>query len=291
MGLTHQNILGIRITTSSREFILEEIKKWLTQHKETRAANGKYVSDPWIIVTPNPEQIVLAQQNSSFKEMLNQADVTLPDGIGIVMASHLLGRSNGKDNSTSVVARIPGVEFMEDLVRLSAEQRVRIGLIGGSPGLAVNALECLRTKHPRLEGWADEGPELVLGKSGDIEGPGAEYWTAFAKRIVSTKTQIVFVGLGAPKQEHVMSRLSHALSSVCTVNHTARKKDDKGIVLMAVGGSFDMITGRLKRAPLLVRSIGFEWAWRLLQEPWRWKRQLALVQFVVYLLKDVAQKS
>ncbi len=285
MGLTHQNILGIRITTSSKEKILEEIKKWLNHPKEIRQKNGKTVHAPRVIVTPNPEQIVLAQKNSWFKELLNRADVTLPDGIGLVLASRYIHGSWFRAHPDEIQKRIHGVDFMGDLVRLSSEQRVRIGLIGGLPGLAVNALECLREIYPRLEGWVDEGPELIIGKNGDIEGPGEDYWIAFAKRIISTKTQVIFVGLGAPKQEYVIHRLSRALSSIGDSSEISRTKNDTGIILMAVGGSFDLIAGRLKRAPLFIRSIGFEWVWRLVQEPWRWKRQLALIQFLILVVK------
>lgn len=283
MGLKYQNIIGIRVTTSSKEKILEEIKKWLNTPKEIRQKNGKTVRVPRIITTPNPEQIVLAQKNSSFKEMLNQADVTLPDGIGVVWASRMLAQYHDMDETAFVRERIPGVEFMEDLVRLSVEQRVRIGLIGGLPGLAVSALECLRSTYPRLDGWAEEGPDIVMGANGELEGPGTEYWAQYAKRIMSTGTRIVFVGLGAPKQEYGMRRLADALSAL---DQVSQKNKNASIVLMAVGGSFDMIAGRMKRAPLFIRSIGFEWLWRLFREPWRWRRQLALVRFTLLVLRE-----
>lgn len=298
MGLTHQNILEIRITTSPREIILEDIKKWLDNGRWIAGKKKKRTQEPLVIATPNPEQIVLAQQNISFKEMLNQADVTLPDGIGLVIASRFLFGSTVKRQTSKVTSRISGVDFMQDLVQVAAERSVRIGLIGGKPGLAVKALECLRETYPRLEAWADEGPEIMVGNDGNIEGPIDTYWVTLAKRIVATKTQMVFVGLGAPKQEYVISRLARALSSqggeVLSASRQESQqgrraesaRDDKGIILMSVGGSFDMITGRLKRAPVFIRSIGFEWVWRLCQEPWRWKRQLALLRFVVLILRE-----
>lgn len=283
MGLIYQNILGIRVTTSPKEKILEEIKKWLNFPKVIRQNNGKTAYVPWVIATPNPEQIMLARWNSSFKEMLNQADVTIPDGIGVVWASRFLFRAKVQRQKSKVMSRISGVDFMQDLVKIATEQRVRVGLIGGLPGLAVKALECLRVQNPRLEGWAEEGPEIMIDKHGDVDGPGPEYWAGFAKRIVSTKTQIVFVGLGAPKQEYAMHRLAEAIS---VLDQSSQKNKNAGIVLMAVGGSFDMIAGRRTRAPLVIRSIGFEWLWRLFQDPWRWRRQVALVRFVWAILHE-----
>ena len=195
-----------------------------------------------VIVTPNPEQLVESRSDPQFALLLNQADVALPDGIGIAA---MLG-----------VKRIPGIEFMEDLARMAADRSAGIGLIGGSPGLAVKALECLCKKYSGLHGWATTPEESDVS---DI-----------IQKIKKNNTKFVFVGLGAPKQELFIETL----------------KDKVPALYMSVGGSFDVIAGRLKRAPLFIRSIGFEWAWRLFQEPWRWKRQLALVQFVWLVMME-----
>ena len=90
------------------------------------------------------------------------------------------------------------------------------------------------------------------------------------------------MGLGAPKQEEFIERLAREMS----LRSRAKSREKQSLILMSVGGSFDIITGRLKRAPLLIRSIGFEWAWRLAVEPWRWRRQLALVKFIVLVLRE-----
>ena len=242
MQLNSTKILGISITTSPKGVILEYIIKYLDEPV-------KKEQKPLIIVTPNPEQIVLAQKNMEFKELLNRADVALPDGIGVSIAAH--------------VSRIPGVEFMEDLVKVAAKQGDTIGLIGGTKGLAVKALDCLRQKHTGLQGWAVEPEALELQE--------------IVQKIRKTNTRIVFVGLGAPKQEEYIARLAH---------ESQKSKVKSHIVFMSVGGSFDIISGRLKRAPVLMRSIGFEWLWRLIQEPWRWRRQLALVKFIWLVLKE-----
>src|SRR3989344_1780184 len=110
MSLIHQNILQIRVTTSSREVILEEIKKYLFH-------TSKKKPNPLVVTTPNSEQIVLAQKNRRFADVLNKADVALPDGIGPVWALRLLG-------SVRTLDRISGVDFMGDLVGLAEDQGV-----------------------------------------------------------------------------------------------------------------------------------------------------------------------
>lgn len=224
MRLNTIKILGIDITTDDKQFILEEIQK--------------YPKKSLVIVTPNPEQIVLAKQDNNFARILNQADIAIPDGVGVAIAAG--------------VTRIPGVEFMEDLVQIAAKRGDTIGLIGGYDGLAVKALECLSRRTSGLRGWALEPEQAGLSE--------------IVQKIRATKTRMVFVGLGAPKQEEYIEKL-------CS-------KFKVQSIFMSVGGSFDIIAGRVKRAPVLIRSIGFEWIWRLLQEPWRWRRQLALVKFM-----------
>ncbi len=252
MSLNTKKILGIIVTISSREEILEEIQKYLVSE----------VKKPFVIATPNPEQVVLSRHNTPFREILNRADVALPDGIGIALAAG--------------VARVPGVEFMEDLVQFAQARSVGIGLIGGYHGLAVRALECLREKYPKLRGWAEDGPEIRGDGEHVASSLGEAYWSTLAEKIRATKTPIIFVGLGAPKQEFFTARLARQFP-ISSYKFP--------IILMSVGGSFDLLAGSLKRAPLFIRLIGFEWFWRLLQQPWRWKRQLALIQFVLFLVK------
>lgn len=241
MRLNAVKILGIFITNDAKEKILEEIKKYLSHRPSQK---GK----PLIIVTPNPEQIVLAQKNSRFAEILNRADIAIPDGGRLVWASKVLDQG-------AIPARIPGVEFMEELITVASGQSLTVGLIGGRGGVAVEAFECLQKKHSGLRGWGDERIDL----------------DTIAKRIIKSNTRMVFVGLGAPKQEYFIESLSYHLSRVAY----------HPIVLMSVGGSFDIIAGRIPRAPLVIRSMGFEYIWRLLRQPWRVGRQLALVRFLL----------
>lgn len=247
ISLKSKKILGIPVTTSPKEEILEEIQKYLEKSSER----------PMVIATPNPEQIVAAQTNTEFAEVLNQADVALPDGIGLAWAAGC--------------KRVPGVEFMEDLVELAASRGYRIGLIGGRAAVAVRALECLSRRTSGLRGWAIEPGDIDLGALGNLGD--------VVEKIRSTNTRIVFVGLGAPKQEFFIEKLQETCSR--------SPVSCLPLVLMSVGGSFDMISGRTPRAPLLFQTMGLEWFWRLCREPWRWRRQLALLKFLWLL----AEKS
>jgi len=268
MGLKSKKILGISITIDSKKTILEYIEKYLEKSSEK----------PLHIATPNPEQIVYAQKDKHFLEILNQADVAIPDGIGLALAIR--------------VKRIPGVELMEDLVKLAAIRGYGVGLIGGRGNIAVEALECLIRKFPSLSGWAFEPGEIDLGNLGNLR-----------EKIQKTKTRLVFVGLGAPKQEYYIARLARDLSlrgaslgatrqsldlpagKAGIASPSERSRND-GVVLMAVGGSFDIISGRTPRAPWIVRNMGLEWLWRLIREPWRWRRQLALVKFIWMIVRE-----
>jgi len=271
MKLPVVNILGINITLQSRETLLEEVKKYLDQ-------SDKKPQKSLIIFTPNTEQLVLAQKNIVFANVLNQADIAIPDTGGVVWAGHMLTKNGPKQ-------AIPGVEFLEDLAAIAANRNVPIGLIGGRGDAVVKAFESLRNKYDGLDGWAIEPESFNV--------------TDIVKKIQITGTKIVFVGLGAPKQEVFIEALSHQLSVVRQSD--SRKLKAEGCILMAVGGSFDIIGQKLLRAPEFIRrlrvpffdgKIGFEWMWRLILEPWRWRRQLALVKFVwLVLYKKLATKG
>ncbi len=297
MSLKSRKILGISITTDSKKTILEYIRKYLesTNLQIYKSTNKR--SKPLVIVTPNPEQIVLAQTDKRFAQILNQADVAIPDGIGIVIAERFLKIKNQKSKIKKEMQRVPGIEFMEDLVALAAARGYTTGLIGGRGGVAVEALECLTRKYPGLVGWAEEPGEIHYNHYN-----GYTYYNCY-KKIKKTNTRLVFVGLGAPKQEYVIERLmvslrgaslratrqSHTKTEIASPSERSRNDN---LILMSVGGSFDTIAGRVKRAPFLLRAIGLEWLWRLVREPWRWKRQLALLKFLwLVMVEKLASKG
>jgi N-acetylglucosaminyldiphosphoundecaprenol N-acetyl-beta-D-mannosaminyltransferase len=263
MGFSAVKILEISVTISPKKEILEELEKRLFSVEKSASKTIR-------IVTPNPEQLVLAQHDKQFIKILNRADVAVPDGIGLVWAHGVLGE---KDSLT----RIPGVELMGNLVGLAAKKRVTIALIGGRDSLAIDALKCLQVEYPSLEGVAHaflevevEDGKLKTDRSDDLE----KHIDDLVHELEQRRVRMVFIALGAPKQEYLMEALAARM-----------KKFAQPVILMSVGGSFEIIAGRIPRAPQWMRSFGIEWLWRLLREPWRWKRQLALIEFVWLIFK------
>ncbi len=209
-----------------------------------------------------------------FKKIVNKASINLPDGQGVIWAAKILGHPIGK--------RITGADLMEKLVKLAQKEQITIGLIGGFGNLAVSAFECLKKRWPGLKGWAQAGPaikvnsETVKVKSRqwlDYQG-----WDIkrFIQQVKKRKTAILFVGFGYPKQELFINEIAPKLEN---------------IVLLAVGGTFSYLNGSLKRAPYFLRQAGFEWFYRLWQEPKRLGRQLALWQFVFFVFLEFCQKK
>ncbi|OGG35613.1 hypothetical protein A2363_05065 [Candidatus Gottesmanbacteria bacterium RIFOXYB1_FULL_47_11] len=260
MRLNAVKILKISITNASKNEILEEIQKYLASPRKIRQKSLK-------IFTPNTEQMVFAHDNPGFAAVLNRADISLPDSIGVVLAGRFLTKK-------PIQIPIRGVEFMEDLVRVAVGRHVPIGLIGGRDNLAVDTLSCLRQKHGKLQdSWAEDGPEISFHNLLFIIHNSDEklYFERLSRHIVRSGARIIFVALGPPKQEYFVERLA---------------RQTPGVIFMVVGGSFDIISGRLPRAPLVIRLIGFEWLWRLILEPRRWRRQLALIRFVWLVLQE-----
>ncbi len=294
MSLNAVKVLGISVTNASKKEVLEYVEKGLFSNLKTQNSVTKNDEKMAVIVTPNAEQLVYARRDSHFANILNRADVAVPDSVGVVWAMKFL-------HNLPSVKRIPGVELMEELLAMAVKERVRIGLIGGRAGVAVEALERLRQKHPSIEGEVFEAPEF------EVEGNDLrfkiqdsrtrnedDYFKQLAQDIRRSGVQLVFLALGPPKQEYFMERLARELSFRPPSRNPSSKNwipgqardDGMNIILMSVGGSLDIISGRLPRAPLVIRSIGFEWLWRLLLEPRRIVRQLALLKFVWLVLQE-----
>jgi N-acetylglucosaminyldiphosphoundecaprenol N-acetyl-beta-D-mannosaminyltransferase len=213
------------------------------------------------------------------------ADVALPDGVGLVWASRFLAKNQQQGSNDTLASTIPGLDFMEDLVSISANRHVPIALIGGAPGVAVKAIECLRQKHTNLLGVAIDAPQFSVGPSGlAMNGSIDKYFETLAQDLKSQKIGMVFVALGAPKQEFFAEKLVHSLELIVhsksskTINH--QPSTINPLIIMSVGGSFDEISGRIPRAPGWVSRMGVKWMWRLILEPWRIIRQLSLIEFI-----------
>lgn len=216
---------------------------------------------PLIIFTPNPEQLVLAHQSPQFNSILQRADILIPDGIGLVLASRLL-KIFGRGEAIS--ERISGIDLVGDLLELSSSEDWSALLLGGHGYHQTNSREIFSSRF----GKRDTKTQLQwLEGYQNSARPTASEEQKVTLAIKKLRPKIVFVALGAPRQEQWV------------VEHLSLLKQVDTKVVMVVGGAFDVLFGKLKRAPWWLRGIGLEWLYRLVQEPHRWRRQLALFNF------------
>ncbi|MDG5471578.1 WecB/TagA/CpsF family glycosyltransferase [Jeotgalibacillus sp. ET6] len=207
------------------------------------------------IVAINPEKIMMAQKDEKLAALLNQSAYQIPDGVGVSIASKLL--------KGSIRWRITGVGMMENLLQLSNEKNYRVFFYGAKEETVVKAIEKIKGKYPNLQ---------VAGYINGYE----KNEEVIVSRINEAKPDIVFVALGSPRQERFIDGNMQRMSAA---------------IYQGVGGSFDVFSGNVKRAPYVFRKFGLEWLYRLLSQPSRLKRQLALPQFLLLVLKEKFQKG
>lgn len=191
-------------------------------------------------VTPNPEFLQMAKKNEAFKKALNGADLVVPDGIGVVKAAGLLGRP--------LKGRVPGIDLASGLCASLAQRGGRLFLLGAKPGVAQRAGKKLAEKYPGL---------VICGTHDGYFKDSAPV----VEEISAARADVVFVCLGAPKQELWM--VSHGPA-------TGAK------LLMGLGGSLDVFAGAVERAPEKWQKMGLEWFYRLCKEPKRIGRMAKL---------------
>ena len=222
--------------------------------EETLALINQFVRErtPHQICTVNPEFIMAAQRDAEFKRILNQSALNLPDGIGVVWAAQRLGHP--------LRERVAG----SDLVRLIADRAQtagwRIFLLGAAEGVAEQAARSLSVHYPQVN--------IVGAYAGS---PRPEEEADIAAQIRSSGADVLLVAYGAPKQDKWIDR---------NIERT------DVAVAIGIGGSLDFIAGTQKRAPRWMQRLGLEWLYRLVREPWRWRRQLALPRFAWAVLRQ-----
>lgn len=202
------------------------------------------------IVTLNPEYLYRAQRERDLLEIAREAALVTADGIGIVWAARVHG--------FFLPERVTGIELLLALCRRAAAEGWRVFLLGGKPGVAEDAASQLAVLFPGL---------LVAGTSHGYFTGREE--AAVLGKIKTVQPHILFVGLGAPKQEEWIYKHKQLLGVP---------------VAVGVGGSFDVLSGRVKRAPAWMRRLGLEWLGRLILEPRRWRRMLVLPLFALLVL-------
>ncbi len=221
--MQHIDVLGVKISKVNYESATKMVEGFL--------ADGK----KHYIVTPNPEFIVLAQTDLEFRQILNQADLALPDGVGLRAGT-----------------RVTGTDLMIKLCGLAAKKGYSVFLLGGRNGVAEEAAKRLKKRFAKLN---------IVGTS-----------EADPASVPSSSVDLLFVAYGAPKQEKWIAKHLPQIPVK---------------VAMGVGGAFDFIAGKKKRAPKIFRRLGLEWFWRLIQEPRRLPRILkATIKFPLLVLKQ-----
>jgi N-acetylglucosaminyldiphosphoundecaprenol N-acetyl-beta-D-mannosaminyltransferase len=224
-----------------------------TEDAVARIVAATHAGGPLRVVTLGVEMVMEAQRNAAFRAAIASAGLSLCDTIGILLASKL--------RRGPLRSRVTGVGLIEPLAAASArDANVRLYLFGGARGVAERAAATLIARFP--------GARIAGIRHGFF---AADESAAIAATIAASGATIVLAGLGSPKQE------------LWLVDHLAASGAAVGI---GVGGSFDVIGGTKKRAPRLVQRVGLEWFYRLVKEPSRWRRQLALPRFATAALRE-----
>ena len=196
------------------------------------------------VVTPNPEIVMACRENPDAMQAVQNADLVLPDGVGVVYGARILG--------TPLKTKLPGIDFIQALMEDMAQEGKRVFLLGAKPGVAETAAERLRARYPGLQ--------FVGTQDGYFKDDAP-----VIEAVNAAQPDLLLVCLGAPKQELWMQRNRSRLH----------------VGLMAgLGGSLDVFAGNVKRAPKAFQKLGLEWLYRLMKEPRRIGRMMKLPKFL-----------
>ena len=224
----------------------------LTQQEAAQRGRQLLEEDKFhYVVTPNPEFLLAAEKDPEFRRVLNAADLVLPDGIGVVYSAKILG--------TPLKERVPGIEFAEAMLSALNHMGGRLYLLGAKPGVAEEAGRRICARYPAL----------VLCGTHDGYFKDEQ---AILPEIAAAKPDLLFVCLGAPKQEKWMARWGQ---------HTGAK------LAIGLGGCLDVFAGNVQRAPERWQKLGLEWAYRLKKEP---KRIGRMAKLPLVLVKAAGQR-
>ncbi|PZD74727.1 N-acetylglucosaminyldiphosphoundecaprenol N-acetyl-beta-D-mannosaminyltransferase [Acaryochloris thomasi RCC1774] len=215
---------------------LPEYQPWLAN----RIAEGQSTH----VVTLNAEMTMLAQETPQLADVIRAAEFVIPDGAGVVLYLKLFGEQ---------IQRCPGIELAAQMLEEAAQSSWSVFFFGGEPSVASEAAEKWQQKLPNLQ---------ILGTQNGFLTP--EDTEPFLHKLQELQPQLIFVGLGVPRQEYWIAQHRHLCPNA---------------VWMGIGGSFDIWAERSQRAPAWLCNNNLEWVYRLYQEPWRWRRMLALPRF------------
>jgi len=234
-------ILDVNIDRVNQKEAVERVKKLISNRKQSS-----------LVVTPNSEMLAMAAEDTELARILNSADLATADGIGVVIASKILGEP--------LEERVAGFDLISRLFREFAETDIKLYFLGGKPGIVDRAAANLKNKYSNLKiagyhhGYLDrETQQRVI------------------EEINEKNIDLLLVGMGVPLQEKFLDNNLKKLNVGAAVT---------------VGGSFDVLAGEVNRAPLWMQKAALEWFYRLLQEPSRFGRMLSLPKFILLVIKS-----
>lgn len=234
--MVNEKYLGVEVTPLTMDKVIEKVEDTIIEDKKA------------FIVAINPEKVIKAQNDKNLEKLINSADIKIPDGSGIVIASKL--------KKGEIKERVTGIDLMKEICKLSGRKSYRIFLLGAKPGVAKRASEVLINSIDNIQ---------IVG----VHDGYFEMDKEIVKLINDSKANIVFVALGSPKQENFIKNNMDKINSN---------------IFMGVGGSFDVICGDINRAPVFMQKIGAEWLYRLIKEPSRISRVKVLPEFILKVL-------
>ncbi|KEF38899.1 N-acetylmannosaminyltransferase [Schinkia azotoformans MEV2011] len=234
------SILGVNFINTNMKDMVERLKE--------RMQSGQ----KGFVVTANPEIVMKALEDPTYKKYVEKADYVTADGIGVVKGAQILGKP--------LPERVAGYDLMRNLLTVLNEKKLKLYMLGAQEETIEKAVQTIKVEYPDLE---------IAGYH-----HGFFKWEdpAIINEIKETQPDLILVALGMPRQEKwIAEHIDHV---------------EKG-VFIGVGGSFDVVAGTVKRAPEVWQKLNLEWFYRLLKQPSRWRRMLALPHFA---LKVVGQK-
>lgn len=216
---------------------------------QSSGQTGGQGGGPALVFAINPEKTMQSTRDPAAYALMQQATLLIPDGIGVCLAARLL--------EGVALRRVPGSELMPALCARAEREDLGVYVYGASPASNAGAVAEMRRRWPGLR---------ITGASDGFQAPDA-----VAAAITAARPDIVFVGLGSPRQERWMADVGRTLPVG---------------LLQGVGGTIDVLSGTARRAPRAWQRLGLEWLYRLIENPSRWRRQLALVDFAAMVIRS-----
>ncbi|WP_071027966.1 WecB/TagA/CpsF family glycosyltransferase [Peptoniphilus raoultii] len=242
------SIFGVNICNID----FEENKKILNSFLKSEKLNKIY--------TPNTEIVMAAKNDEGLKALINKGDLILADGIGLIYAS--------KMRKKPLKERVTGFDSSIELLKMANKDALKVYFLGGKERIAKRAAENVKREYENLIICGYHNGYFKGAHTGDINSPEEE---AIIRQINEKNPHIIFVGLGFPKQEIWIDKNYDRL---------------KGKIIIGNGGVLDILAGATKRAPEIFIKLNLEWFYRLITDPKRIKRQLAIPKFLLAVLFD-----